>query len=303
MSAIVRHRFSSRVTAVLQALFVTFLWSTSWVLIKFGLQDIPALTFAGLRYFLAFLVLIPVYLMSGQRSEIKSLSRQDWGILILLGLLFYTITQGTQFLGLLYLPATNFSIMLNGTALVVAILGIVLLQEMLSGLQWTGMLIFLAGVTLFFYPFDFPSGSAVGYLIAGISVLATSLSSIIGRGINRQKRLSPLTVTLVSMGVGSTVLLGIGLIVEDPPQLDLTGWLIVGWLAIVNTAFAFTLWNRTLRTLSATESSVINNTMLIQISILAWLFLGESLSWLQIFGLLLAAVGTLFVQIRLGSRR
>ena len=40
------------------------------------------------------------------------------------------------------------------------------------------------------------------------------------------------------------------------------------WLALVNSAFAFTLWNRTLRTLSATESSVINNTMLIQIAIL-----------------------------------
>ena len=41
----------------LQALFVTFLWSTSWVLIKFGLQDIPAISFAGLRYALAFLLL------------------------------------------------------------------------------------------------------------------------------------------------------------------------------------------------------------------------------------------------------
>jgi drug/metabolite transporter (DMT)-like permease len=33
----------------LQALFVTFLWSTSWVLTKFGLQD-TSVTFAGLRY-------------------------------------------------------------------------------------------------------------------------------------------------------------------------------------------------------------------------------------------------------------
>ena len=40
---------SPQFKAVLQALFVTFLWSTSWVFIKFGLVDIPALTFAGLR--------------------------------------------------------------------------------------------------------------------------------------------------------------------------------------------------------------------------------------------------------------
>jgi drug/metabolite transporter (DMT)-like permease len=34
---------SPHVRAVLQALFVTFLWSTSFVLVKIGLQDIPAL--------------------------------------------------------------------------------------------------------------------------------------------------------------------------------------------------------------------------------------------------------------------
>jgi len=40
----------SHLIPALQALFVTFLWSSSWVLIKFGLEEIPPLTFAGLRY-------------------------------------------------------------------------------------------------------------------------------------------------------------------------------------------------------------------------------------------------------------
>jgi len=47
------------------------------------------------------------------------------------------------------------------------------------------------------------------------------------------------------------------------PVLSLKGWGIIVWLALVNTAFAFTLWNRTLQVLSAVESSIINNTMLI----------------------------------------
>jgi len=38
--------------------------------------------------------------------------------------------------------------------------------------------------------------------------------------------------------------------------------------------------------------------MLIQIAVLAWLFLGESLDGKAIAGLLLAAAGTLLVQIR-----
>ena len=72
------NRFSPHTRAVLQALLVTFLWSTSWVLIKIGLADIPALTFAGLRYVLAFLVLIPLYLRTAQATRLRALTRRDW---------------------------------------------------------------------------------------------------------------------------------------------------------------------------------------------------------------------------------
>ncbi|MGC8165164.1 EamA family transporter, partial [Salmonella enterica] len=72
------------------------------------------------------------------------------------------------------------------------------------------------------------------------------------------------------------------------------------WLAVVNTAFAFTLWNLTLRTLSAMESSLINNAMLIQIPILAWLFLGEVITWQKGVGLLLAGAGIVLVQLKAG---
>jgi len=39
-----------RLKAILLALLVTFIWSTSWVFIKIGLREMPAITFAGLRY-------------------------------------------------------------------------------------------------------------------------------------------------------------------------------------------------------------------------------------------------------------
>ena len=65
-------------TAVLQALFVTFLWSTSVILVKIGLEDIPALTFAGMRYFLAFLVLLPFYIFSGRTKAVRNLGRREW---------------------------------------------------------------------------------------------------------------------------------------------------------------------------------------------------------------------------------
>lgn len=291
-------KLSPHVRAILQALFVTFLWSTSWVFIKVGLDDIPPITFAGLRYFLAFLALIPFYVRSNSITPLRNLSRRDWWNLIALGLIYYTVTQGSQFLALSFLPAITLSLLLNGTAIVVAVLGIFLLREYPTWLQWIGSFVFIGGALLFFYPFVIPTGQTIGYLIAAVNILATSMSSIMGRGINRQERIHPLTVTLVSMGVGSIILLGIGLVAEPLPSFNIRSWAIILWLAVVNTAFAFTLWNLTLRTLSAMESSVINNTMLIQITLLAWLFLGETLTRIEIVGLILAALGALLVQVR-----
>jgi drug/metabolite transporter (DMT)-like permease len=124
-----------------------------------------------------------------------------------------------------------------------------------------------------------------------------------GRGINRRRTLSPLAVTVASMGIGSVVMLVAGIVTQGMPALSAQNWAIIVWLAVVNTAVAFTLWNLTQRTLSAIETSIINNTMLIQIAILAWIFLGERLGARAILGLALAATGTLIVQLRRSNKR
>ena len=294
---------SPHARAILQALLVTFLWSTSWVLIKIGLDEIPALTFAGLRYALAFVLLAPLLLRREMRRSIARLSWREWLLLTLLGLVMYTLTQGAQFLALDRLPAQTTSLVLSFSPVVVAFLGMALLAERPSPLQGAGVLLFLIGAATFLYPASFPPGQIAGLIIAVVGLLANAGASVLGRYVNRSATLPAAAVTLVSMGAGSLALLGVGVSVQGLPELSLRGWAIVAWLAAVNTAFAFTLWNATLRRLSAMESSVVNNTMLIQIAVLAWLFLGESLGARQMAGLLLASLGTLVVQVGAGRAR
>jgi len=286
---------------VLQALFVTFLWSTSWVLIKWGLKEIPPLTFAGLRYAIAACVLLPG--LWQRRAELRSLTRMHWIQLLSLGVVFYALTQGGQFLTLKHLDAISFSLVLSFTPLFVAGAGILTLRERPTRLQWIGLAATFAGALLYFAPSNPFRGAALGFSLAGLTLVANVISSLLGRSVNRRRTVSPIIVTTISMGFGSLLLLGAGLGTQGLPALSLKGWGIIVWLAVVNTAFAFTLWNRTLRTLSATESSVINNTMLIQIAILAWIFLGERLGAIEIVGLLTVAAGTLLVQLRKRKRR
>jgi drug/metabolite transporter (DMT)-like permease len=291
---------SQQVLAVLQAVFVTILWASSWVLIKFGLRaSLPALTFAGLRYVLAFLCLMPLVLLNPlHRSVIRSFTRVDWVRLALLGIVYYTLTQGSQFLSLAYLPAAMVSLLLNLTPLIVGLFGIVFLREHPSSGQWLGIALTILGVVFYFFPLNVAELHIFGVLVALGGVLTNAASSVLGRQANRLANSSPLVITFISMGIGSILLLVMGITIQGFGRLDLQSWLLIAWLAVVNTAFAFTLWNHTLRTLSAVESSVINSLMMPQIAVLAFLFLGETLTVKEILGLILVSVGVIVVQLR-----
>jgi drug/metabolite transporter (DMT)-like permease len=291
--------------AIAQALLVTMLWASSWVLIKFGLQaDLPPLTFAGLRYTLAFLALLPFVLFNpAHRLALSALSGATWRRLALLGVLLYTLTQGAQFVGLSLLPAATLTLLLNLTPVAVALLGLALGGERTTSGQWGGILLSVLGAIIYFLPLNLPQGQALGLAVGMAGMLANAVAALLGRRVNRDGRLSPLLVTTVSMGIGGLLLLTVGAMAQGFGALGPRQWAIIVWLAVVNTAFAFTLWNHTLRTLTAVESSIIGNLMLPQIAVLAWVFLGETLTRRQIAGLALVGVGTLVVQVRRGKAK
>lgn len=296
--------------AVAQALLVTFLWSTSWVLIKVGLEELELrpLAFAGLRYALAALLLLPwaVGALRGSRGRLRAEPSLVVAV-VAYGVVFVAVAQGAQFAALAVLPATAVNLILSTIPAVVAVLSVARRDESPSSVQVVGVGLLLAGAGLYFGPASVTGDAWQGVVAALVCVAASAAAAHLGRGLARRATSfgGALGITAMSMAVGGAALLGIGLAVEGVPSLDLRGWAVVGWLAVVNTALAFSLWNHTLRTLTAVESSVLNNTMTIQVAILAVVFLGERLGGGQVVGLGCAALGALVVQLapRLVRRR
>lgn len=284
---------SPRSKAILLAIFVTMLWSSSIILIKKYLVDVPPLTFTGIRYMLAFLMLLPGLIK--RRAEVRQLRAFDWRYLVILGLVYYTITQGGQFMALVHLDAITMSLLLSFTGPMVAVLGLIFLKERVTRLQWFGMAIFLAGVLVYFLPITTIPKSLLGLGLALLTMTANSVAAVMGRGVNREQRLDPMVVTGISMGIGAVVLLVGGVAIQGLPPLNLKVWLLLLLIAGLNTALAFWIWNHTLQSLTAMESSMINNSMLIQITILAWIFLGESVSLIGAAGLVIAVIGLFLV--------
>lgn len=279
-------------------LLVTVLWSSSWVLIRWGLdgEGLEPITFAALRYGLAAVVVVGWMLFrESPRALFEGISRPTWVRIVVLGVVMYALTQGAQFVAIDNQPAATSSLVLSLTPLLVAGLAVASLGEVPASRQVIGTILVIGGAWLYF------SGdlgaTTVGMVAAVVGLAANVGASLLGRHVNREGRLSPVGVTALSMSVGAALLVGVGLTVEGIPSVSLKAWLIIVWLAVVNTALAFTLWNLSLRRLSAVESAGLNNSMMIQIAVLAWMFLDEPLGIAEIIGIVLVSIGVFFTQV------
>lgn len=99
------------------------------------------------------------------------------------------------------------------------------------------------------------------------------------------------------MGIGIAGLVLLATVFDGPRPISLNGLLIILWLSVVNTALAFLLWNHVLRSIHAYELSVIQNSVLVQVAVLAWIFLDERVTYVVTLGILLVIVGVVLVQL------
>ena len=293
----------ARRRAVLAAFFVTVLWSSSWVIMRVGMadEDLPPLTFAGLRYVTA--ARRPRRRHRCPTGDTRRGARDLAAALhqlAVLGVVFYAINQGAVFVAVEAQPVATTSLLLSLTPLLVAAASGRLLGESPSSNLLVGAVLVPIGAAA--YLSGDLGATAIGIAAAAIALGANTAASLMGRSVNRAAHTSPLVTTTVSMSVGAVLLLATGLAVDGLVALSMRAVLIIARLAVVNTAFAFTLWNLSLRHLGAGESAVINNTMMLQIALLGWAFLDEVPTAVQWLGLVIVSAGIAIAQLRGRSR-
>lgn len=293
---------SIRARAGLLALFVAFLWSTSWVLIRWGLDEgdrLAPVTFAGLRYALAAVLVMSYTLSRGHGPTIRALNRVQIRNYVILGLVMYGVAQGAQFVAIDNQPQATTSLVLAMTPLVVALASAAFLCEPATRAQRAGAVLIIAGAVVYFA--GELGATMVGMTAAIVGLASNAAGTMFGRSVNRQSLGSgagaALVTTSVSMSVGAFGLIVTGLTIDGWPTFTVRNVLILSWLAAVNTAAAYTMWNHAQRHLPATEASAIISTMTVQVPVLAWIFFGESLGLAEAAGIALVALGVLAVTV------
>ena len=291
---------NKRLIALAESFLVTLIWSSTFVVVKIGLETLGPLTIAGLRYLLGAIVLLPFLIK--RRSLKISLPRKIWWRLILIGVSAYTLGNGALFWGLKYLPATTGSFLLSLIPLLVLAGGALLLKEIPTGWQIFGVILSLLGGGLFFST-GLQAGEPKGLLFVGIGLVGILSFTLLGRSLAREKILDTLTLTTLPLAIGGLLSTLIALFVEGIPQFSGRSWLIVLWLAVVNTALGYMLYNHSLRELTALEINMIMNLSPLFTALLSWFMLGERLGPIQILGMVIMIVGVIFVQrVRLTNR-
>jgi drug/metabolite transporter (DMT)-like permease len=290
---------SPRSAAAAQALLVVFIWSTSFVLTKWAFRyGFRPLTLSGIRFGLAALVLTPLALSRARRPSAELAGRQAraWWVPVALGLAGYAVNTGGYNVGLYSLAPAEVALLLGlNNTVQVLFWGRLLLGERPNPRQLTSIAAGLVGVALYYRGTRLSTAhpaAIAAVLLAGVGYALW----IVG---NRHfvGRRGSLDLTRRSMTSGATILLIIGLSVDGVPHVAPVGWLIVVVLALVNTAFAFVLWGHTQKVLKSYESVVINNTQTVQVSLLALVLLGDSLSFERWTAILIVTGSAIVVQI------
>ena len=288
----------TRMLPLIEASLVTFLWSTSYILIRIGLKEINPLAFAAYRYIIASLILLFPFLYQLKKGKINKLSPKSVTIFLLLGFTGFFIAQGLQFFGLYFLNSVTVTFILNLTPIFVLGLSVFFLNERPSNLQLMGIALTLSGVVIFFYSALLDIGMITGVLITLISGVGWAIYMIISRYYLRKNYENVITLTSISMLFGGLMLLSATIITGNIVNVSFNNWIMILWLSIVNTVVAFFLWNHALKTLKAVEQSILQNTMLLQITILAVIFLQETINEQKILGMAIVFVGVLIVQLK-----
>lgn len=283
----------SRVIAILETLLVSAIWASSFVLIKLALKDFSPLTLAGVRYFGAFLLLLPWIAL--KREENLPKSRTVWRHLAFLGLSAYTIGNAALFWGLKYLPATTSSFAMNFVPVFILFGGAIWLGEIPTRWQVLGLILSLAGSLLFFWQGLAP-GEPLGLLVTFIGLASFAAFGVLGRSAARNAHASTLSLTAIPLAIGGGALLVIAPLIEGLPHPGMSSIGVVVWLAAINTAFAYLLYYHALRTLTALEMNMMMNLTPLGTALLAWIMLGDRLTLAQVIGMLVVIAGVALVQ-------
>ncbi|MFW7188239.1 MULTISPECIES: DMT family transporter [Lysinibacillus] len=271
-------------------LVTSLLWGGNFVVAKTLVAHASPMTLTLVRWLIAVIVLLPLVWWKEKRLVPAKAALVP---LLLMGITGVALFNIFQFLALERTTSTNAGLISTMNTMSIALFSFAFLKEKINGLQLLAMVLSLIGVFLVLSKGDwqllwhFQLNTGDLWMVAAVCVWG--LYSVCSKW--AMQTTSPLMATLYAGLFGVLILVPFTITDFTFSEIDSSFILSLLYTGVISTVVCMVFWNIGVQQLGATTSGIFLNFNPIFTALLAFLFIGEQLSWLQGIGGIIVILG------------
>ncbi|WP_254664358.1 DMT family transporter [Lysinibacillus fusiformis] len=271
-------------------LVTSLLWGGNFVVAKTLVAHASPMTLTMVRWLIAIIVLVPLVWWKEKKLIPPKQAIVPLLLMGVTGVAFFNIFQ---FLALERTTSTNAGLISTMNTISIALFSFVLLKEKITKWQLSAMVLSLFGVVLVLSKgdlemlLDFQLNTGDLWMLAAVCVWG--LYSVCSKW--AMQTTSPLMATLYAGIFGVLLLLPFTTTDFTFTNVNTSFILSMLYTGIISTVVCMVFWNIGVQKLGATTSGIFLNFNPIFTALLAYLFIGENMSWLQGIGGLIVIMG------------
>jgi len=276
---------------VFWAIIACLLWSTAYAGIKLGLQFDTPFHFAGIRFIISGLMILP---FTVKPSVYLAMIRNNWRVVAWVTTLQIVVNYSLFYQGLNLVPGALGAVVYGAQPLIIALVAAVLHKDdKLTRKKIITMIFGISGVILISVgrqAFRLGTGlEIIGVLMLLTGNIATAGSNVIVS--LKSKEINPFVLSSSSLFLGGVILyfVSIPLEVRHEGPLPVKYWMILLWLSFM-AASAFSIWYKLLqrRGVKVSELNLWKFINPVTGAILSWILIpDEHPEWLTVSGIII----------------
>ncbi len=284
-------------------LVVQILFSSgTYIIANAATQTIPAANLTFLRTLISGAIYLAYLLYSKLPFKYRG---KDLTLLLVLGLLSVPINQYAFLYGVKFTTATEAAMLYSTTPVLVLLLSGFYLKERITLVKLAGTVMAFAGVTIIILDKGFKFGVThlKGDLFVFLAVIAWTLYTTLGRKLVLKH--GAINSTIYTALAGSLMFLPIGLWSSfgyGYSALSEAQWMEILYLSLITSIVGYVLWYYALGKVEAARVAVFTNGQPVMTAVMAYVFLGQSISLMFTLGALVTICGVVITQMELHPR-
>jgi len=272
----------SNAVSVVSVLGALILWSSSFVAIKFAYETYPPITLAVTRFVVATLILGALTLLPKNRMRLAKKDIFTVTVCGLTGIMLYAVLQN---IAMQWTSASSATLIIASYPVITLLLESLIYKAKLSALKIAGILIAIGGVVILSYVK--PDARQQGELLGSLLLVAAGVVWAVYNLMTKKvvNRYPPVTLLFYTTLFGTLFMLPMALIERGqwapPTAMSFSMMLFLGVFCSVA---AFLLYNRGLKTMSASSVTSMLNLVPIFGVFFSYILLGEQVTLRKFIG-------------------